>query len=282
MCYLLLQKKWIKILMLCKKNIIKSILPHIRDQSIQQQDLGIGAGGDLMKSVDLAAEKAIIETLRHQNIEFTLISEESGIKEFGENFQQLYVTLDPIDGTTNCIHNIPFYCSSIAISEKPILSSVSVAMVIDLFHDITYFAQKDCGAYCNNKRISTSTCNLLDKAIIGLDINKTNAQNFISKISPFLNETKHIRHFGANALEICYVAEGKTEAFIDIRGKIRTTDLAASFLILRESGGTITNLENNPLIAKLDPKAKVSFVASGNNKIHKKILDLLNKKTNSK
>ena len=261
--------------MLCKKNIQKAILPHIKDSPIQQQDLGIGAGGDSIKSVDLAAEKAIIETLQRQNIEFTLISEESGIKKIGDNFQQLYVTLDPIDGTTNCVHNIPFYCSSIAVSEKPTLSSVSVAMVIDLFHNVTYFAQKDCGAYCNNKRISTSTCNLLDKAIIGLDINKTNSPNFISRISLFLNETKHIRHFGANALEICYVAEGKTEAFIDIRGKLRTTDLAASFLILRESGGTITNLENNPIIAKLDPKTKVSFIASGNNKIHKKVLNLL-------
>ena len=271
------QKKWIKILRLCKKNIQKAILPYIKNPTIQQQDLGKGAGGDSIKIVDLAAEKAIIETLKKHNIEFTLISEESGTKKFGDNFEKLYVTLDPIDGTTNCVHNIPFYCSSIAISKKPILSSVSIATVIDLYNNITYFAQKDCGAYCNNKRISTSTCNLLDKAIIGLDINKTNTQNFITRISPLLNKTKHIRHFGANALEICYVAEGKTEAFIDIRGKLRTTDLAASYLILRESGGIITNLDNNPIVAKLDPKTNVSFLASGNNEIHKKILNLLKK-----
>ena len=277
MCCLIPKKKWNKILMFCKKNIQKAILPHINDPTIQQQDLGRGAGGDFIKSVDLAAEKAIIETLQHHNIEFTLISEESGIKKFGDNFQQLYVTLDPIDGSTNCVHNIPFYCSSIALSEKPTLSSVSIAMVIDLFHDITYFAQKGSGAYCNDKRISPSTCDLLDEAVIGLDINKTNAKIFIPKIFPFLNEAKHIRHFGANALEICYVAEGKTEAFIDVRGKLRTTDLAASFLILKESGGTITTLENDSLVVKLDPKTKVSFIASGNNKIHNKILELLKK-----
>lgn len=274
---MLAQNPWIKILKLCKKNVQKAILPHIKVPNVHQQDLGKGAGGDSIKIVDLVAEKAIIETLQNHNIEFTLVSEESGIKKFGDNSQQLYVTIDPIDGTTNCVHNIPFYCSSIAISEKPTLSSVSIAMVIDLIHNITYFAQKDYGSYCNNKKISTSTCSFLDKAIIGLDINKTNTQNFFSRIFPFLSETKHIRHFGANALEICYVAEGKTEAFIDIRGKLRTTDLAASYLILRESGGVITDLDNNPLVAKLDPKTKVSFLASGNNEIHKKILHLLKK-----
>jgi myo-inositol-1(or 4)-monophosphatase len=269
---LLPQKNWIEILTLCKKNIKRAIFPFIKDFTIPQPDLGIGAGGDSIKSVDLAAEKAIIKTFQNNNIEFTLISEESGIKEVGDNFEQLYVTLDPIDGTTNCVHSIPFYCSSIALSSKPRLSSVSIAMVIDLFHDITYFAQKDYGAYCNNKRILPSSCNILEDALIGLDINKTNAESFFERIRPFLNKAKHIRHFGANALEVCYVAEGKTEAFIDIRGKLRTTDLAASYLILMESGGILTTLENDPLNAKLDPKTRVSFVASGNNEIHKKIL----------
>lgn len=272
---LLPPKNWLEILTLCKENIKRAIFPYTKNFTIPQPDLGKGAGGDSIKLVDLAAEKAIIKTLQNNNIEFTLISEESGVKEFGDNYKQLYVTLDPIDGTTNCIHNIPFYCSSIAISSKPWLSTVSIAMVIDLFHDITYFAKKDYGAYCNNKKISPSTCSILENAIIGLDINKTKTETFIERIAPLLNEAKHIRHFGANALEVCFVAEGKTEAFIDIREKLRTTDLAASYLILKESGGTITTLENNPINAKLDPKTKVSFIASGNNEIHKKILTLL-------
>ncbi len=225
--------------------------------------------------VDLAAEKAIIKTLQNYNLAFTLISEESGVMKFGSRSPRLYVTLDPIDGTTNLMHKIPFFCSSIAISEKPILSDVSIGIVIDLFHDETYFAQKDKGAYRNGKKIFTSNYESLKDALVGLDINSNEMRHFFPKIKNFIAEVKHIRHFGANALELCYVADGKIGTFVDIRGKIRTTDVAAGYLILKEAGGIITNLDNYPLDSKLDPKIKLNFIASGNIKIHKKILSLL-------
>jgi myo-inositol-1(or 4)-monophosphatase len=238
--------------------------------------LGKGAGGDNIKLVDLAAEKAIIETLQNYDLTFTLISEESGVKKFGRNSQKFYVTLDPIDGTSNLIHKIPFYCSSIAISEKPILSDVNIGMVIDLFHDFTYFAQKDKGAYCNGKKIFTSNCESLEDALLGLDVNSNKIEEFYPRIKNFISEAKHIRHFGANALELCYVADGKTEAFVDMRNKLRTTDVAAAYLILKEAGGIITDLRNFPLDSKLDPRIKVNFIASGNIRIHKKLINLVN------
>jgi myo-inositol-1(or 4)-monophosphatase len=75
---------------------------------------------------------------------------------------------------------------------------------------------------------------------------------------------------------MCYVADGTTDAFIDIRGKLRTTDMAAAWLIIEEAGALITTPEGLPLNVKLDPRQKVEFVAAANNEIHKKILDLLN------
>jgi myo-inositol-1(or 4)-monophosphatase len=227
--------------------------------------------------VDLAAEKAIVETLQNYDFAFTLISEESGVKKFGSSSQQFYVTLDPIDGTTNFMRKIPFYCSSIAISEKPMLSDINIGMVIDLFHDVTYIAQKDKGAYCNGKKIFTSNCESLEDALIGLDVNSNNIEKFVLRIKNFIAEAKHIRHFGANALELCYVADGKTEAFVDVRGKLRTTDIAAGYLILKEAGGNLTDLKNYPLDSKLDPRIKVNFLASGNIGLHKKLLNLLNR-----
>jgi myo-inositol-1(or 4)-monophosphatase len=175
------------------------------------------------------------------------------------------------------VHKIPFYCSSIAISTKPTLSDVSIGMVVDLFNDFTYFAQKGKGAYCNEQKITPSTCEDLEEAIVGLDVNDPTAEAFISKVANLIQKLKHVRHFGANALELCYVADGKTEAFVDIRGKLRTTDLAAGYLIVKEAGGILTTIENYTLDAKLDPKTNVNFIASGNNKINEKILNLLRK-----
>lgn len=263
--------------MICKDNLMGNIFPYLEVSSYSQPNLGKGAGGDCIKLVDLAAEETIVETLKNYNITFTLISEESGVKKFEGDTQPFFVTVDPIDGTTNLVHKLPFYCSSIAISKKPFLSDVSFGMVVDLFHDVTYFAQKGKGACCNGKKILTSDCEELQDAIVGLDVNNPRTEDFISNVANLIKELNHIRHFGANALELCYVADGKTEAFVDIRGKLRTTDLAAGYLIVKEAGGIITTLENCTLDAKLDPKTNVDFIASGNYKINKKILNLIKK-----
>lgn len=266
---------WLQILIHCKENVKEHIRPHLKTAREPQPDLGKGAGGDPMKSVDLAAETAIVEILQLHSVSFTLISEESGVKEFGEVPAQCYITVDPIDGTNNLVRGIPFYASSIAISTKPTLSTVYAALVTDLFHDITYTAQVGKGAYRAGEKIISSTRESLDEAMVGLDLNSYNVKEIAPQLTALIQKTKHIRHFGANALELCYVADGTTDAFIDIRGKLRTTDMAAAFLIVKEAGGTITTPEGHDLDVKLDPKQKIKFIASGNKQLYKKILKLV-------
>jgi myo-inositol-1(or 4)-monophosphatase len=265
----------LQILVRCKENVKTHIRPLLKTLNAPQPDLGRGAGGDQMKLVDLAAEKAIVEVLQECGVSFTLVSEESGVKEFGKAPLQCYVTVDPIDGTTNLIRGLPFYASSIAVSAKPVLSSVYAALVADLFHDTTYTAQKGKGAYRDGEKIKPSTLASLEEAVIGLDLNTYKVSEIAPQLTNLIQETKHIRHFGANALELCYVAEGLTDAFVDIRGKLRTTDMAAGFLMLHEAGGIITTPEGKALDAKLDPKQKVKFVAAGNSQLHKIILSLI-------
>ena len=108
------QTDWLKLLVNCKDNVKAQIRPHLKTLSEPQPDLGRGAGGDQMNPIDLVAEKAIVEILQQSCTSFTLISEESGVKEFGDNPDRFYVTVDPIDGTTNFVHGIPFFASSIA------------------------------------------------------------------------------------------------------------------------------------------------------------------------
>jgi len=269
------QNDWLQILIRCKENVKERIRPHLKTLSEPQPDLGKGAGGDLMKPVDLAAEKAIVEVLQQHCTSFTLISEESGVKEFGETPTQCYVTVDPIDGTTNLVRGLPFYASSIAVSTKPALSAVFAALVTDLAHDTTYTAQEGKGTYRDGEKISSSTHESLEEAVVGLDLNSYKVKEIAPQLTGLIQKTKHIRHFGANALELCYVADGTTEAFIDIRGKLRTTDLAAAFLIVKEAGGTVTTPAGDALDVKLDPKQTIRFIASGNKQIHKTILSLV-------
>jgi myo-inositol-1(or 4)-monophosphatase len=273
---------WSKILFSCKENVKIHIRPHLETLKEAQPDLGIGAGGDPMKLVDLAAEKAIIEILLENSLSFTLVSEESGIIEFGDAPKQYYVTVDPIDGTNNLIHGLPFYASSIAVSLEPKLSKVFTGLVTDLYHDVTYTAQQGKGAYRGDKKLTPSKTKSLGEAMIGLDLNTYKVKEIAPQLTDLIQATKHIRHFGANALELCYVADGLTDAFVDVRGKLRTTDVAAAFLIIKESGGTITTPEGATVDMRLDPKKKLKFVASGNPQIHKIILSLLNPKKEQK
>jgi len=269
------QTDWLSILSDCGNNVKTHICPLLQTLKEPQPDLGLGAGGDKMKLVDLNAEEAIIETMLENDISFTLISEESGIKQFGATPRDCYVTVDPIDGTTNLVRGLPFYCTSIAVSDEPSSSRVFAACVTDLFHDVSYTAFDEKGAFRDGETITSSSTKTLDDAVIGMDLNTYKIKEVAPQLSELIQATKHIRHFGANALELCYVAEGLTDAFVDIRGKLRATDVAAGFFIVKQAGGIVTDPEGKPIDLKLDPKQTIKFVASGNREIHEKILSLI-------
>ena len=266
---------WQQILVNCKDNVKTHIHPLFATLKEPQPDLGVGAGGDKMKLVDLEAEKAIVEVFLENKLSFTLVSEESGIKEFGGSPSNCFVCIDPIDGTTNLVRGLPFYCTSIAISDKPTSSAVFAACVADLFHDVTYTALEGKGALRDGVIITPSLTKTLDEAVVGMDLNTYKIKEIAPRLSNLIQQTKHIRHFGANALELCYVADGLTDAFVDIRGKLRTTDVAAGFFILKEAGGIVTSPDCKFIDVKLDPRLTLKFVAAGNKKLHRRILNIL-------
>lgn len=276
------QIDWIPILVQCKNSVQRHITPLIKTLKQQQPDLGIGAGGDPIRQVDLAAEKAIVNTLESYGISFTLISEESGIQEYGDRPHAYYVTTDPIDGTTNLVRGLPFSATSIAISTKQTLNTVFAALIADLNHEAVYTAQKGKGAFLNGKRIASSKLTTIEGAVIGLDLNTYRIQKIAPQVTSLIENTKHIRHFGANALELCYVADGKTDAFVDLRGKLRTTDIAAAWLMLKEAGAEMVLPSGKTLDTKLSPKQHVSFIAAGNPRIQETILDLIRTKKETK
>jgi len=266
--------EWLNILKACSKKIRKEVLPLFgsADAAI---GFGRGAGGDVMKKIDLAAEKALIDTLQDFGASCTLISEESGVKKIGSQPSNFYVTTDPVDGTTNAVRGIPFIATSIAVSKAPYLKDVEAALVSDLIHDITYTAKRGYGAFKNEERVQSSSMSTLEKAVVGLDLSAVEKRELITPLITVLEKTKHLRHLGANALELCYIADGTTDAFIDLRGKLRVTDIAGAYLILREAGGIMVALEGKELDAPLTTTERVSFIATANKVLYETIKKLL-------
>jgi len=265
---------WMKLLKVCSQKIREEVLVFFGSAEASVA-FGVGAGGDAMKKIDLEAEKALTDTLKDHGVSYTLISEEAGIRKIGAKPQEFYVTVDPVDGTTNAIRGLPFMATSIAVSKAPNLRDIEVALVSDLFHNVTYIAKRGCGAFRDEKKISPSRTSSLEESVIGVDLNTFKMRELVNSLVPLLREAKHIRHLGANALEICYVADGTTDAFIDVRGKLRATDIAAAYLILREAGGIMVTPEGTEMNVPLAPTQRVSFIAAANTSIYQRIMELL-------
>jgi len=265
---------WLPILKKCAQKIRKDILPFYNTPNASIT-FGKGAGGDPMKKIDLIAEKALIETLQENNASCTLISEETGVKQVGSHPHEYYLTTDPLDGTTNATRGIPFIATSLAISKTPNLQTIQAAVVTDLLHDVTYTAQKNKGAQKNNKKIQPSTTITLEEAVIGIDLGAYKTRQTANQITRVLERTRHPRHLGANALELCYVADGTTDAFIDLRGKLRVTDMAAAHLIIREAGAVMLTPQGKEINVPLTPTQKVSFIATANTTLYETIKKLI-------
>ena len=238
-------------------------------------EFGRGAGGDIKKRIDITAEDSLIQTLQEHSVSCTLISEESGVRQIGAHPNEAFLTADPVDGTTNAVRGLPFVGISLAVSSRPVLEAVEAALVADVLRDITYVAEKNLGAYMNERRIKPSETNRLEEAVVGVDFNTFRTRELVNQLTGILQRTRHLRHLGANALEICYVADGTSDAFIDVRGKLRITDVAAAYLILLESGGIINTPEGERLNVPLDPRQRVSFIAAGNRSMYMAIMNVM-------
>ena len=265
---------WLEILKECSQKMRKAALRYYGCPKAAT-GFGKGAGGDTSKRIDLAAEKALIDCLGKHEVSCTLVSEEAGTKKIGFGSDKVYVVTDPVDGTTNAIHGLPFSSNVIAVSSSPRLKDVETAVVHDIYHDIVYTAQKGGGAFKNGNPIKPSETVNIEDAVIGVDLNTIKVEELLGKLKGLLKAGKHFRHFGANAQEICYVADGSTDAFIDIRGKLRVTDMVASYLILREAGGIIVTPEGKELDAPLTATQRLSFIAASNKKMYEAITEAL-------
>ncbi len=265
---------WLTILRACAESMKQQVRPLLGSAEAKR-GFDIGAGGDVKKQIDLAAENALIQTLQDQHVSCILISEESGTQRIGASPSEFFLTADPVDGTANAVHGLPFVDISLAVSKKPLLSEVEVALVADVVHDINYTAEKSKGAYKDEKQIKPSNTARLEDTIVGVDFSSFKTQQMVTKLRGVLERARHLRHLGANALEVCYVADGTSDAFIDIRGKLRVTDLAAAYLILLEAGGIINTPDGSRLDARLDPTQRVSFIAAANKQMYEAIINLL-------
>jgi myo-inositol-1(or 4)-monophosphatase len=225
------------------------------------RQMGRGAGGDMSRRIDLIAEKTVMDIIRKRGIDATIIGEECGRIEGKRG----YIVMDAIDGTTNVVRGIPFYCCSLAYATDFKLSTVTDAAIIDLARGDLYYASKGKGAFLNGRRISAKEESPPDPTI-GINVSGVKPA-VVERLAPIIAEADHTRQFGANALEMCFLARGFLDAYIDLRGKIRPTDIAAGYLIAKEAGAKVYSADGSDLESDLDVKTRLSYVVVANDRM---------------
>ena len=264
----------------------------------------IGADGTPTSYIDVVAEDEVIKLLKEADFVSYLISEEIGEVRLGrgkqesiqlseellktsENEQDDYFDeimeeenpddpkfiflIDPLDGTSNAVKNIPAYGMSIAVATVPkgrlaTLDDVEVGFVKDYASGTFYEAVKGHGARRNGQEMTPSQqTDLARLSLGGFTKSKT------VSASKLVDTARRMRVLGSVVLELSYIASGKYDAFLDLRGS-RIIDIAAAKLIVEESGAIVTNKYGEELHNKLSIYEKEVVVAAGNKELHRKII----------
>lgn len=237
---------------------------HLPGTKESAGDFGRGAGGDISRRIDILAEKAVLDYLKEIKFSCTVLGEECGRVEIADS-PEGFLIMDAVDGSTNAVRGIPFSCCSLAFASGDRLSSVTDAVVIDLYNGDLYSASKGNGAFLNGKKITVHKEKPL-YFVVGLDLSGISA-DALQKLSPIISASNHIRHFGAVALELAIFSRGLVDLFVDLREKLRITDVAAGYLLVSEAGGFIVDRNSQPLDAELGYDKRISFIAAANREI---------------
>jgi len=232
--------------------------------------VGQGPSGDRTLLADAVSESTILNVISSAS-EISFLTEEQGF--VGKKDNAYIAIIDPLDGSSNYLRGIPFYCISIAIFDNRI-KRVVAASVFDPLRDVMYYAEIGKRAIRNDKEIAHSQAVRVKGSILGVDINHTN-EAVLSKLSKLILSAGRTVHLGANALEICYVADGKIDCFVDVRGLIRQTDVMAACYILEMAGGSVSDEKGRSLSVQLDKLTGKNIIAAPTKDIQREVISIL-------
>lgn len=192
------------------------------------------AAHDFVTNIDMQSEQMLVESLHEAYPEHNFLTEEQG--EIKHSDQDIVWIIDPIDGTTNFIHGYPQFCISIACLEN---GKLTHALIYNPVTQDLFTASRGGGAYHNQRRIRVSQLKTLDNALLSLGMPRS-AEYFdlyTQAVDKVHTQISGIRHSGATALNLAYVAAGMSDACWATNQK--PWDIAAGILLIQEAGGLV-------------------------------------------
>ncbi|MEI8239469.1 MAG: inositol monophosphatase family protein [Actinomycetota bacterium] len=207
------------------------------------RDFGPSGGRDGQYALDLVADEAALAVLRRAGV--GVLSEESGF-EPGNSGEM--VVIDPIDGSTNASRGVPWFATAMCVVDA---DGPSVSLVVNQASGVRYWAVRGEGAWRDGERIAPSTCVDVGESIVGLN-----------GLPPHPLGYRQCRVFGAVALDLCLVASGVLDGYVDCVDEAHGAwDYLASAHICREAGAALHDLHGRDLVV-LDHAARRTPIAA--------------------
>ena len=248
--------------------IVKEAGEILLEGYYSKKDVSFKAKKDLVTKYDVGIENFLKEKFLSEFKDYNVIAEESDNSncEFNNS-----IIIDPIDGTTNFVNQVPHTCISIGVykDKKPYIGVVYNPILNEL-----YEAKLGKGAFLNGDRIEVSKEDEFQKALISTGFPYTSGtceddlNDVVTKIKNILPKCQDIRRLGSAALDLCYVARGTYEGYYEMN--LKAWDVSAGIIILSEAGGEISNLDGNKYKLFED-----KYVVATNGLIHNELLSNL-------
>ncbi len=228
------------------------------------------SANDLVTEADLAAEASLVEDLSAAFPEHALIGEEGGAYAGASNEAEYRWYLDPIDGTTNFAQGIPIYGVSVALTDAQL--QPLVAVVLNPAYGREFTAIRGRGAHLDGRRLRVSPKEQLAEAVVasGFPYDKwESADDNLAQWAAMTKRTRGIRRLGAAALDLCFVAMGRLDAYWERR--LNPWDVLGGILIVEEAGGRVSDFSGQ----RSEQALMGSEILASNGPLHDAILAVL-------
>ena len=243
----------------------KEVAAFIRAESLKFTEASVETKSlnNLVSYVDKEAEQRFVAGLRKLLPEAGFIAEEGT----GERVEGFNWIIDPLDGTTNFVHGVPCYCTSVALVKG---TEIQLGVVLEVNRDECFSAWAGGGARLNGKPITVSARARLDESLLATGFPYDDfgfESEYMELLRELMHRTRGIRRLGSAAADLAYVACGRFEAFYEYG--LNSWDVAAGILLVREAGGMVSGFHPSK-----DPVYDEEIVAS-NSAIHEELLEVI-------
>jgi myo-inositol-1(or 4)-monophosphatase len=198
------------------------------------------AKNSIVTEVDTKSENLIIKIIKTNFPSHDIFAEESGR---GKKTSSHVWIIDPLDGTTNYAHTYPVFSVSIALEIEGV---IKLGVVYDPIRDEFFSAESGNGGYLNGDKIKISETRVVEESLLCTGFTHENewmVDENLKHFENFIRRARAVRRDGSAALDLCYVACGRYDGFWELG--LHAWDTAAGLLILKESGGGVTDFSNS-------------------------------------